>query len=88
MTESGIDCDEAFERLHDQAKRIAYLEDARLLLNWDQQVAMPEGGGPARSKQFAAISVAKHDLRTGDETADLLEALDGEIEGRITQVRS
>jgi carboxypeptidase Taq len=76
MTASSTDSDEAFELLHDRAKRLAYLEDASLLLNWDQQVAMPDGGGPARSEQFAAISAAKHDLLTSEETAALLEDLD------------
>jgi carboxypeptidase Taq len=48
-----------FERLLDRWKRLAYLEDARLLLNWDQQVTMPQAGWPARGQQFAAIESAK-----------------------------
>jgi carboxypeptidase Taq len=65
-----------FERLLDRWERIAHLEDARLLLNWDQQVTMPQGGGPARAQQFAAIESAKQSLRTDSTTAELLDAVD------------
>ena len=67
-----------FERLLDRWKRLAYLEDARLLLNWDQQVTMPQAGGPARGQQFAAIESAKQSLRSGSTTEGLLEAIDTE----------
>ncbi|MFC5368986.1 carboxypeptidase M32 [Salinirubrum litoreum] len=65
-----------FERLLDRWERIAALEDARLLLNWDQQVTMPPGGGPARAQQFAAIESAKQSLKAGSTTAELLGAVD------------
>jgi carboxypeptidase Taq len=46
-------------------------------LQWDQQVTMPEGGAPARSKQNAALSATAHDTITDDAVADCLDALDG-----------
>ena len=41
---------DAYEELLDRYGRATYLGDANQLLSWDQEVMMPEGGTPARSK--------------------------------------
>ncbi|MFB6070981.1 MAG: carboxypeptidase M32 [Halanaeroarchaeum sp.] len=67
----------AYEDLLDRYRRIANLEKTQGLLSWDQQVMMPEGGTPARSKQLSTLSTLAHDLLTDDAIGDLLEDLDG-----------
>ena len=71
------DTPEAYTRLLDRFKRYSYLEDAGGVLNWDQQVVMPEGGAPARARQLSALSTVSHDLLVGGETEALLDELDG-----------
>ncbi|MEF8774117.1 MAG: carboxypeptidase M32 [Halobacteriales archaeon] len=63
----------AYDDLLDRYARITYVGDAAGLLHWDQQVMMPDGGNPARSKQTAALSAIRHDLLTDDEVGDLLD---------------
>jgi len=51
------------------------VSDASDVLGWDQQVMMPEGGTPARSKQQSALSAVTHEMLTDDELADYLDEL-------------
>ena len=67
---------DAYEELLDRYRRATYLGDANQLLSWDQEVMMPEGGTPARSKQRGAVSAVQHDILVADETAELLDELD------------
>ena len=53
---------EAYDALVDQYRQKTYVEDANSVLHWDQEVMMPEGGTPARSKQRGALSAIGHDL--------------------------
>jgi carboxypeptidase Taq len=66
----------AYDDLLEEYRRSTYLSDAGQVLGWDQQVTMPEGGTPARSKQSAALSAVQHDVLTGDGIADPLDELD------------
>lgn len=84
--------DEAYNQLLDRAKQVKYLRDANYLLNWDQQVVMPPGGAPARSKQRAAVSTTIHELVTTDEVGEWLDAvdeksLDGDERAVVREVR-
>ncbi|WP_255170663.1 carboxypeptidase M32 [Natrononativus amylolyticus] len=65
---------DAYEELTDRYEQIVYLGHAGMVLGWDQQVMMPEGGAPARAKQSAALSAARHDLLTDEAFGELLEA--------------
>ena len=67
---------DAYDDLLEEYRRSTYLSDAGQVLGWDQQVTMPEGGTPARSKQSAALSAVQHDVLTGDGIADPLDELD------------
>jgi carboxypeptidase Taq len=69
---------DAYDDLLDLTRRRSHVGDAAELLSWDQQVMMPEGGTPARSKQLSALSAVEHDLRTDDAVGDLLESLAAE----------
>ena len=64
---------DAFEA---HVERMTYVNDAAGLLNWDQQVMMPEGGTPARSKQQSALSAVSHEMLTDDELAGYLDELE------------
>ncbi|MFQ3295494.1 MAG: carboxypeptidase Taq [Natrialbaceae archaeon] len=44
------------------------------VLNWDQQVMMPDEGTPARSGQLSTLSAVRHDLLTDPELGELLDA--------------
>jgi carboxypeptidase Taq len=64
---------DAYQQLLDRVQRMTYLGDAGGVLSWDQQVMMPDGGAPARSKQQSALTSVWHDLLTDEETGELLE---------------
>jgi carboxypeptidase Taq len=68
---------DAYEELLERYGRIAGVGDAASVLHWDQEVMMPEGGTPARSRQLAALSAVRHDLLTDDRTGELLDELSG-----------
>ena len=68
---------DAYDDLLEQYRRSTYLGDANMVLSWDQEVMMPEGGTPARSKQRGAISAMQHDLLVDDDVGDWLDELEG-----------
>ena len=65
----------AYEKLLEQYERATYLGDANGVLSWDQEVMMPEGGTPARSKQRGAVSAAAHELLVDDDVGAWLATL-------------
>ena len=76
-TEPAETAPDSYEELVDHVERLTYVSDASDVLGWDQQVMMPEGGTPARSKQSSALSSVAHDLLTDDRVADWLDDLAG-----------
>jgi carboxypeptidase Taq len=82
----------AYEELLSRYERISSLQSAQGVLSWDQQVTMPEGGTPARSKELSTLSSLGHELLTDNETADLLDAaeaaaLDDEQAAVVREIR-
>ena len=67
---------EAYDDLLADYQRATYLGDANMVLSWDQEVMMPEGGTPARSKQRGAISAVAHDILVDDDVAENLDDLE------------
>jgi carboxypeptidase Taq len=65
---------DAYEELTERYERISNIEGAAGILNWDQEVMMPEGGTPARSAQLSALSATSHELLTDEEMGAALEA--------------
>ncbi|MFC6836724.1 carboxypeptidase M32 [Halomarina ordinaria] len=59
-----------------RVRRISNLQTAGGVLSWDQQVMMPEGGTPARSKQLSTLSALSHELLTDEGMATHLDALE------------
>ncbi|MYL68703.1 carboxypeptidase M32 [Halorubrum distributum] len=73
--DDAADAPDAYDALLDRVQRWNAVGSASGVLGWDQQVMMPEGGTPARSKQLSALSSVHHDMVTADETGELLDEL-------------
>ena len=67
---------DAYEELLERNRRLTNLGYARMYLNWDQQVMMPEGGAPGRAQQLSALSATSHELLVDDDVAAWLDELD------------
>lgn len=70
------DVQNPYEQFAHRIRNANLLDDISLVLNWDQQVTMPEEGSHARSLHFSALSSTRHELLTGERTVELLEAID------------
>jgi len=62
----------AYRQLESTHKRIAAINNALGILQWDQETMMPHGAAPARASVLAELSLMIHELETGPELADLL----------------
>ena len=56
-------------------KKIADVEYAAAVLNWDYEVMMPSKGVESRSRQLATLSVMAHEWNTSEEFGAILEAV-------------
>jgi carboxypeptidase Taq len=65
-----------YETLLEIYKKSAILESVAEVLEWDQEVMMPEGALPVRALQSSTIAALGHDILTCDEMSDLLVALE------------
>ena len=91
-TTESAETPDAYADLLDRYERIASLQSASGVLGWDQQVTMPEGGTPARSKQQSTLSGLGHELLTDDEMGELLatlkdDDLSGEQAASVREIR-
>jgi carboxypeptidase Taq len=69
---------DTYSEFIDTVERLTNVSHAGRILGWDQEVMMPEGGTPARSKQRSALSAVRHELLTSDEMAEMLDELEAE----------
>ncbi|MFC7075542.1 carboxypeptidase M32 [Haloarcula halophila] len=65
-----------YEQFLDHVRQLHYVQDANGVLQWDQQVMMPDAGTPARAKQSSAVSTLHHDLLTDERLGEWLDELD------------
>ncbi|ELZ29740.1 carboxypeptidase Taq [Halosimplex carlsbadense 2-9-1] len=73
---------EPYPAFEAHVEQLTYLNDAGGVLGWDQQVTMPEGGTPARSKQSSALSAVTHERLTDERVGEWLEELgDADLTG-------
>ncbi len=68
---------DTYDAFLSHVQQLTYVGDAAGVLDWDQQVMMPDGATPARAKQKSALSSLRHDLLTDDDLAELLDTLEG-----------
>jgi len=66
----------AYDSLVDQYQKMFTVGTIGDLLDWDQQVMMPESGSQLRTKQNSLISSLRHDLLTDDRIARDLNRID------------
>jgi carboxypeptidase Taq len=64
----------AYAQLEDRFRRIANVQGALAVLQWDSAAVMPPGGAATRGEQIATLSVIAHDLLTAGDMGDLLAA--------------
>ncbi|WP_158058091.1 carboxypeptidase M32 [Halorussus halophilus] len=69
---------ETYSAFLQKVKRLSNVSNAGMVLGWDQEVMMPEGGTPARSQQRSALSTLSHELLTSDEMGEMLDELEDE----------
>lgn len=69
----------AYRALLERLREVHSLEKSSELLEWDQQVCMPRGGGAARMDQYGALKGAAHARFAGDEVGRLIDAAAREV---------
>lgn len=62
----------------EQMQKIADINYAGAVLNWDQETYMPPKGADFRAQQLATLAGISHEISTGNELGTLLEALSGD----------
>ena len=67
---------DAYQQLCAEIERVNAVDSASDILSWDQQVMMPEGGTPARSKQLSTLSSLSHELLVDGPVGELLAELE------------
>lgn len=68
----------AFTELLDRYESVVALGDTEELLGWDQQVVMPTGGTPARSRQRSTLSTVRYDRLTDPQIGTLISTIEAE----------
>jgi carboxypeptidase Taq len=77
-SDGDADAPDAYGDLLTEYGRIANLGHASSVLNWDQEVMMPEGGTPARSQQLSTLSGLRHELLVDGDVGEYLDALESD----------
>lgn len=67
-----------YEAFTTKMQKIADLNNAAAVLNWDEETYLPEKGAGFRGRQLATLSTIAHDLFTDDSLGDLLHQLKGD----------
>ena len=70
----------AYQQLEARKKRTSALGNAMGILQWDQQTMMPEGAAPARASVLAELSVWMHEMETGEELSELIDAAESDAD--------
>ncbi|MFB6252583.1 MAG: carboxypeptidase M32 [Halobellus sp.] len=83
---------DTYDEFLGHVNRLTNVGNVEELLSWDQQVMMPSGGQPARSKQQSTLSSLEHELLTDDALAAYLDDvedddLDPEQEAVVREIR-
>jgi len=69
------------EELHRKARELTNLNSIMALLQWDQEVMMPSGGGAGRADQFSVLSTLIHQKITAPSLGKILQELSDNPEG-------
>ncbi len=66
-----------YRQLEQRFGRISSLDNARGLLDWDQQTMMPDGAAETRAEITATLEVLSHEMMTDPAVSDWLDAAEG-----------
>jgi len=69
----------AYTSLEKQFARMAAIENATGILEWDSQTMMPDGAAAGRAEQVATLRVLAHELMTAPDMGDLLDRAAAEL---------
>ncbi len=69
---------DTYQRYVEKMQKIADVNYAAAVLNWDEETYLPEKGAPYRGRQLATLSTLAHELFTDDRLGSLLHQLDGD----------
>eukprot|EP01027_Heterolobosea_sp_BB2_P016604 GEZU01023617.1.p1 GENE.GEZU01023617.1~~GEZU01023617.1.p1 ORF type:complete len:514 (+),score=160.28 GEZU01023617.1:45-1586(+) len=64
-----------YKKLSDHLLKVSRMRSIAGLLEWDQQVMMPENAADARGEQMALMSGITHDMKTAKELGEYLNVL-------------
>src|ERR687890_1609829 len=64
----------ALTELRQRLAEVSDLEHTAMLLAWDQEIAMPQGGAEWRAQQRATVERLSHERFVDDRVGELLEA--------------
>jgi carboxypeptidase Taq len=64
-----------YTRYTELLRKVADIQNAAALLNWDQETYMPPKGAGFRAQQLSTLAGIAHELATSKELGDLLEVL-------------
>jgi carboxypeptidase Taq len=67
------------DALLDRLARISDLRYAAAVLEWDQEVYMPDAGITPRAHQLATLNAMSHEMFTAGDIAQLLQAAEAEV---------
>jgi carboxypeptidase Taq len=71
---------DTFDELKRLLARVADLDAAAAVLEWDQETYMPSGAATARAHQVATLRTLSHEYFTSDEVGTLLDTLEPETD--------
>lgn len=69
---------EAFAKLKTTMTELRALDVAQIVMSWDQETYMPQGGAQDRAMQMSILARMRHQKWTADEVGQLLEQLKAE----------
>ena len=78
---------DAYAQLETRFHRIANINHAVAVLQWDMAAMMPDGGAEARSEQMATLRVMAHELLTDPAVGALLDGASPEDTWRAANLR-
>ncbi|MEP7169797.1 MAG: carboxypeptidase M32, partial [Bacteroidota bacterium] len=68
----------SYEKYKEHQQKIADVNYSSAVLQWDQEVYMPEEGAKYRAQQLSTLSGIVHELSTSDELGKLLNELNND----------
>lgn len=69
----------SYSKYQELMKKIADVQYAAAVLNWDQETYMPKKGADFRAQQLSTLAGIAHELSTSNELGELLDQLSNDV---------